>query len=577
MPYNYFTTQLYRFYLFLLNKSFLPTCSYVRDEYGSFLFKVFSENREIIRLDRIPPLLINTLILIEDKRFYSHFGIDLIAIARAFSVNFKSGKLIQGGSTITQQLVRNAFLTKRKIILRKITECIIALLYEMKHTKNRILEDYLNTIFFGESIYGIKNATKTFFQKKVEHLRVEEIALLVGMIKSPNYYSPNNNRRCEERKNFVLFKMKEANLISQQQYDTSHATIISFTSTARRITKAPFVRDHIKDILSREFNRYFPQQKLIIESTIDQTIQNCIEEALSEFDEPLNSNISMCVIEPKTGKIKGMAGSSNYNYLKFNSVVNGSIQPGSTLKPFIYAEALAEGFNPSDEFESKELNIPLRNGRTWKVRNWQNTYRGRLNLRDALIYSDNTVFAQLIQEIDLAKLSKFLNSVGILISKPTLSLATGAMRGGVSPLSLSGAYSTFANDGMYIKPRILKRLYTERRELIYENDRKPVRVLDRSIAQVVNDTLRDVIKLGTGYHPDLIAFAGKTGTSSSGSLLSIYDDQLLATVWVGFDPTKFRSAQEYYDKGYGPKNVFSRFIRKLTHMNLFKTHDLSVF
>lgn len=567
-----------RFALFLVDKAFLPVCSYVRDSEGKKLFRIFDENRELAKLSEIPRLLIDTLILIEDKRFYSHIGIDVIAIARAILVDIKKGALVQGGSTITQQLARNAFLTKRKRLGRKIAECFIALLYEMKRTKNQILEDYLNTVYFGDSIYGIKNASKILFSKRIAHLRTEEIALLVGMIKSPNYYSPRAFPvRAEERKKFILWKMKQARLIDGQNFYRACAEPISvFPPSTKRVT-APYVRDYIKDLLHKDFKTYYPQRKLIVESSLDREIQKCIDEVLHEYDVTLEGNVSMCVLETKTGKVKGMAGGTNYDIMKFNSVVNGVMQPGSTLKPFIYAQALIEGFSPNDEFESKELEVHLGNGRTWKVRNWQDHYYGHLSIREALIHSDNTVFAQLVQQIDLRQLRNLLNSVGIKTRNPTLSLATGAMQGGVSPLSLAGAYSPFANGGLYYKPRIITRVFTENKELVYEFKKAPIRVIDEGIALLVNDTLRDVITQGTGYHPDLLTFAGKTGTTTSGSMLCVYDDQLLASVWIGFNPKKYRTAQEYYEKGVGPKNIFSRFLRKISAQGMFRTPDISVF
>jgi penicillin-binding protein 1A len=578
MRVNKFIIALKRFVRFLLNNAFLPVCSYVRDNRGKTLFKIFDENRELIELREVPRLLIDTLVLIEDKRFYSHHGIDFIAITRAILTNIKKGAFVQGGSTITQQLVRNVFLTKRKHLIRKLTECLLAFVYEVKRSKKQILEDYLNTIFFGESIFGIKNAAKILFSKRVRHLRTEEIALLVGMIKSPNYYSPIRfPYRAEERKKFILWKMKQAKLIDEREYNRAYTKTIEVFSSAGRCNMAPYVRDYIKDLLQKDFKAYFPQRKLIVESSIDRDIQECIEETLKDFDLSLEGKVSMCVLETKTGKIKAMAGGANYNTLKFNSAANGVLQPGSTLKPFIYAQALSEGFSPDDKFESRQLKVRLDGGRTWKVRNWQDSYHGYMSLRDALVCSDNSIFAQLIQQIDLNQLCNLLNSVGIHIKNPTLSLATGAMQGGVSPLSLAAAFSPFANDGLYYRPRIITRVFTENRELVYEFKKAPIRVIDENIAHIVNDALRDVIVHGTGYHPDLVTFAGKTGTTTTGSMLCIYDDQLLASVWVGFDPQKFRSAQEYYEKGIGPKNLFSRMLRKMSVRGLFKTPDISVF
>ncbi len=570
--------SLNRFVQFLSNNAILPVCSYVRDNRGKKLFKIYDENRELIKLREVPRLLIDTLILIEDKRFYSHYGIDPVAIARAILTNIKKGALVQGGSTITQQLVRNIFLTKRKSILRKIAECIVAFIYEMKRSKEQILRDYLNTVYFGECIYGIKNAAKTLFSKKVHHLRTEDIAILVGMIKSPNYYSPIRfPHRAEARKKFILWKMKQAKLINEREYNRAITETIQIFSKTNECEIAPYVRDYIKSILQKDFHTHFPQNKLIIESSIDRDIQESINEVLVECNRSLVENVSMCVLETKTGQIKGMAGGTNYDIIKFNSAANGILQPGSTLKPFIYAQALIEGFSPNDEFESRELEIRLDDGKIWKVRNWQNHYYGNIKLHDALVFSDNTVFAQLIQRIDLDKLQNLLNSVGITINNPTLSLATGAMEGGVSPLSLAGAYSPFANAGFYYKPRIITKIYTENRELIYELNKAPIRVINEDVAHIVHDALKGVISYGTGYHPDLVTFAGKTGTTESGSLLCAYDDEYLASVWIGFNPQKYRTAAEYYEKGIAPKSIFAKFIRKLSIRKLFKEPHFSVF
>jgi membrane peptidoglycan carboxypeptidase len=567
-----------RFGKFLSGKPFLPVNTYAFDSDGGKLFKIYEQNREPLEIGDTQRILLDSVIAIEDKRFYSHLGIDFIAIARAFLANIRKLRIVQGGSTITQQLVRNIFLYSKKSIFRKAVECGIAVIYEAFRTKKQILEDYLNTVYLGESQYGFKNAAKFYFGKKVKNLSISEIAVLIGMIKSPGKYSPIRNPEASEiNKRAVLLKLKEKGLISEQNYNLIKKQSVIIVKKKEQRQNASYAKDFVKEVLQNQFSNYYPHHKLIVHTSIDVNVQNCIDETLAEFKDDLQDGVSFCVLETKTGLVRGISSGVDYKHSQFNAAVHGVLQPGSTLKPFIIANALQSGYSPDDYFESKELELSLEGSKIWRIHNWQNRYFGITTLREALINSDNSVFAQLIKNLNLHEIKHLLLSVGIPVKYPTLSLATGAMRGGVSPLSLAAAYSPFYNEGLYFPPRIITRIFTENRKIVYELKNNPIRVMDQNTAKTVHGILCDVIKRGTGYHPELLTFAGKTGTTSSGSLLCVYDDKYLASVWVGFDPQKYRSASHYYEKGIPPKKLFARFLGKYSFKKLFKEPNISVF
>lgn len=571
-------TSINRFLRFLTGKPFLPVNTYVFDSHGKKLFKVYEQNREPLKIKDMPRLLLDAVVVMEDKRFYSHVGVDFVAITRALIANVKAFKILQGGSTITQQLVRNVFLHPKKRLSRKAIEGCMALVYEFLHTKKQILEDYLNTVYLGEGMYGLKNAAKMYFGKKVKHLAANEIAVLVGMIRSPGRYSPTMNpKSCDERRRFVLWRLKEKGLLSNDDYEHIRQQPVSVIHRDEPHHKALYARDFVKDILQHQFCDYYPHRKLIVQTSIDSGVQSCIEETLSEFSPDLNDGVSFCVLEPKTGLVKGITGGLDYKQTQFNAATHGLLQPGSTLKPFILAQALRSGYSPDSPFESKELEVSVGKGKTWKVHNWQDHYFGKTTLQEALINSDNSVFAQLIQGLDLNQLKELLSSVGIPVKRPTLSLATGGMSGGVSPLMLTASYMPFFNEGLYSPPRIITKVFTENKEIIYELKRAPIRVLDEKTALTVHRILKEVMNRGTGYHPALASFAGKTGTTERGSFLCLYDDEHLASVWVGFNPRKYRTAAEYYGKGTTPKTIFARFLSKLSPRKIFKQADITVF
>lgn len=575
---NKFKMAVNQFTRFLRKLPFLPVNTYAFDSHGKRLFKIFLQDREAIKFSEIPKTLLDSIIAVEDKRFYSHFGIDILAIGRALLANVRALGIVQGGSTITQQLVRNLFLTARKSLFRKVIESCIAVIYEMFRSKDEILEDYVNTVYLGESLHGFKNAAKFYFGKKVKHLSLSEVATLTGMIRSPARYSPLNNPvRCDERRRFVLSRMRKKGLLSEENYQRARRQSAVATCQEREPENALYTRDFIKEILQRDFREHYPHRKLIVHSSIDTHVQNAIEETLSEFKDELQCGISFCVLETTTGLIKGMASGAEYRQTQFNSSVHGTVQPGSTLKPHILAHALRSGYSVDDFFESKELEIPIGGRRVWRVHNWQGKYFGMSTLRQALINSDNSVFAQLIQNLDLTELRNLLVNVGIRINTPRISLATGSTRRGVSPLSLAASYTPFFNDGYYWPPRIITKIFTENGEVIYELRKAPIQVIDTVTANKINEILKDVVTYGTAYHPELVRYAGKTGTTDSGSVLCLYDDKLLTSVWVGFNPRKYRSAAEYYEKGVAPKTIFARFLKKLSIRKLFVEPDISVF
>ena len=535
----------------------LPLLMFEPEEISLF-FGPEREQRRLISIDAVPDHLINAVLSIEDTRFYNHVGIDPKGVMRALLANLRSGAIRQGGSTITQQLAKNYFLTPTQSFSRKIKEFFIAIAMERLYEKNEILEIYLNEIYFGQkgsiSVNGIGEAAAFYFDKSVGDLTLIESALLAGIIKAPNRYSPYKDAdRARIRRNTVLTAMVKAGWLSKQKLEEWSLIPVKTSGFRRYRSKAPYFVDYVSKQLSVLYDpNALESLGLSIYTTLDTQVQMAAERALKRgllLLEKRDPNLvrknpkkalqgAIIVMQPKTGAILAMVGGRNYHLSQFNRVTQAKRQPGSTFKPFVYLRAL-ETFTPVSWIS----NIPetlIINGEKWQPKNSKTMSERRLRLREALARSVNvaTVNLAMLSGLDniVATVKKFHFSTPI---KPFPSMALGAFE--VLPLELARAYSTFAAGGIQPFPLSLREVVDEKKETISQKYMTLSPVITPAKAFMMTSLLRSVVTDGTARSLKRLGvdfpIAGKTGTTNNykDAWFIGYTPDLLALVWVGFD------------------------------------------
>lgn len=515
----------------------LPQMSIAISLDGQYLGPVYTEYRINASYKELPKHLIEAVVAAEDKRFFFHKGFDPIALLRAFWKNLKNFSIVQGGSTITQQLARIAVLrSNKKTLKRKLIELLTAIKIERIATKDEILETYLNAVYLGRNIFGVKTASLEYFGKNVSELDLNESAYLAGLIQAPNKYY-QSEELSNKRKNKVLELMHKNNFIKKEElvkYKTSNVNHFSFReySTSNRIN---YYLDYVKKYLLENHFDFFPYKRMVIKTSFERIFQDAIDQAMNEIAKDNEQKICCLIIDKNDGGVKAIGSGMAPGYEYFNVAINGYLQPGSTLKPFILAEALKQGFSLESKFESKKLCIDLGGGRKWEVKNFNDIYRGKISLAEALIYSDNTVFAQLVLQLDINRLKEFLKAVGIDIGIPTPALATGCTSKGISPLQIAAAYTVFSNKGYYLPPNPIIELKTITGEKLFESKVSPRHAIENIIASEIDEVLKRVAIEGTGIFEKITVpnLRAKTGTTATDSWYVSYDDKYHLLTWVG--------------------------------------------
>lgn len=558
-----------------------PTKTTIYDAKGLPLAELYAERRIIIPIKDIPQHLKDAVVAIEDERFYLHAGVDLRGIARALYRGIKSGELREGGSTITQQLARNVFLTLERTPSRKIMEILLALRIETTLSKEEILHLYLNIIYFGEGCYGIESAARTYFGKSAKNLNLAESALLAGVIRSPENYSPFKNRNLAiARQRLVLKKMLELGFIDEKEYNSALNTELKFSTGKSEFWKAPYFVDYVLNILKNDLGfKDIEKSGLNIYTTLDLNIQKIAEESLLEgLKKAKDYNVSqgaLVLIENSNGYIRAMVGGRDYKESQFNRAFQAYRQPGSAFKPLVYIVAIQEGWKPEDTIVDEEISFKVGN-KIWKPQNYDKRFRGTITLRDALAYSINIPAVKLLYEVGVDKVLELAIKMGLPLdytSDRNLAIALGGITKGVTPLQLTQAFSVLANRGVLIKPVAIKIIKDKDGKVLYSSEIKNSRILDESIAQTVTEMLENVVKYGTGKrancgHP----CAGKTGTTSDyrDAWFVGFTKQYTACVWMGNDdntPTRGVTG------GMFPAEVWGNFMRRI----LSNTQPLSLF
>lgn len=513
------------------------------------------ESRIIIPPEQIPEQMKQALVVIEDDRFYKHSGVDPVGMLRAVISNFTEGELVEGGSTITQQYIKNTYVSSEATINRKLTEAIYAYQLEQRWTKDRILSEYLNTIYFGEGAYGLQVASYTYYNKPATELTLAECALLAALPKSPIYYSPMTNPdNARLRRNVILAKMLREGMITQEQHDEAAGTQLPefIHHVAPEHQTAPYFIEYVKQqLIARYGTRTTFEGGLRVYTSLDQERQAAAEYAINEvLTQPEDPSAALVSLEPATGYIRAMVGGRDFVTQKFNVAYQGHRQPGSAFKPFVLATAMLKGISPDTPFVSapKHFNLGA-DGSAWDVANFDNLYLGRISLEQATVYSDNSVYAELMMKVGPDSVADTAHKAGIKTGfSPQPAIALGGLDQGVSPLELASAYGTFATGGKRVAgsvdfegdggdPISIIAVTDSRGMLIDENTPVQTQVIDPVIAYHVNDVLKTVAMEGTGQWSDLgRPCAGKSGTTENhvDAWYSGYTPDLVTTVWIGF-------------------------------------------
>jgi penicillin-binding protein 1B len=508
------------------------------------------EDREIISLETCPVSLIDAVLGVEDQRFYEHGGIDLRAMIRAFLADVFQAKIMEGGSTITQQLVKNLFLTHERTVSRKLKEVWLSLIMEKVYTKDEILAMYLNEIYLGRSgyagIHGFGRASRVFFDKDVSALDLHEAALLVGLIRSPNRYSPYTHPvTALERRNTVLGLMREQGRITSQRYETAVHKPLGIVPFSPSMNQAPYFIDHVlssvrglspgEDVLSEGGLRIF--------TTLDMHVQRTAEKALSSGIAGRSGTVqAACVIlRPASGEILAMVGGRDYRTSQFNRAVSLRRSIGSLIKPVVYYTALVNGYTLSSMLDDRPLTVTLPDKSRWSPANYDGTSHGEVLLIDALVNSYNQATVRLGLALGLERVAAQVRAVMPGVTVPAQpSLLLGAVE--CSPLDVAAMYAVFASGGTRQEPRCLDAVLNRHDAVLWEaGPEAAVRVLDAGPAYLIDSGLQEVLRRGTarsarGYGvPDGVC--GKTGTTNDlrDSWFAAYTQDLAAVVWVGDD------------------------------------------
>jgi penicillin-binding protein 1B len=520
-----------------------------------------------LRLDEVPRTLVDAVLAAEDRRFFEHGPIDLPSLARAAWTNLREGRVAQGGSTITQQLVKIRLLTPERTAMRKLQEAWLALLIECRYSKSQILEAYLNEIYLGQRgplvIRGVGAAARAYFGKEVHQLTAGEAATIAGMVRAPNTYSPAlNPARARERRDAVLARMRELGMLSDSAYQRARREPVRAPASPAAAQDAPYFADAVRQELEQRFEEPFlrRQEGMRIFTTLDPVLQRFAENAVARGLDRLETSVprlrrarpsarlqaALVALDPASGEVRALVGGRDYRTSQFNRALMARRQPGSAFKPFVYAAAISPRngqprFTAASIVDDSPITIQV-GGIPWTPRNYEDRYEGRVTLQRALEQSLNSATVRIAQAVGFREVAATAHAFGFGDNlAPVPAAALGAFE--VTPLELARAYLPFANAG--VRPgqiTTVRAVYQGGdRPVTPAADEPPVRVLTPAEAYVMTTLLEGVIRSGTGAAAQALGVsgdvAGKTGTTNEGrdAWFVGYSSRLLAVVWVGFD------------------------------------------
>ncbi|MDF2874561.1 MAG: pbpF [Sporomusa sp.] len=518
-----------------LNNLNLVAATQVFDINGQLISKLFEENRIVVTINNMSPYVQQAIIANEDTRFYNHIGIDPIGIIRAIVVNIRQGSLVEGGSTITQQLAKNMFLTQERTLIRKVKEALLALIIERKFSKQEIMQAYLNQIYFGEGAYGVEAAAQMYFGKHAKELSLSESALLAGLPRGPNIYSPYIDMKAAlDRRSVVLAGMVKEGYVTEQEAERAKAEPIKVAGKKKRVVQASYFLDYVANELVGRYgaNRVY-KGGLKVYTTLDIKQQQAAEAALGELQG------AVLALDPKTGYVKAMVGGRSYEESQINRVFVEVRQPGSAFKPFLYATALNQGLAANAIIVDEPINI---NG--YSPVNYDKKNRGPITMKKALRLSVNVAAVKLGQQVGIDQALALAKSLGITTLTPddnNLASALGGLTQGTNLWELTTAYSAFANGGVLSKPVSILKVLDENDQVLEEGRIIQQSVLKPETAYILTDMLQSVLQAGTATPANLgRPAAGKTGTTDNYETAWFigYTPDILVGIYVGNDNRK---------------------------------------
>ena len=530
----------------------------VYDDNDELITEFHVERRIFVPLTQIPKTLRDAIIATEDARFYSHHGVDPTGIARAVYQNFRRGRIVEGGSTITQQLAKVLFLTPDKSLERKLKEAVLALELERRYSKDRILEMYLNQIYFGHGAFGVEAAARTFYGKGVSELSLPECTLLAGLPKAPTTYSPfEHPEAAKRRRATVLSRMVDVGAIASPLAKKTADSPLGLIPPERRRTTGQYYLEYVQQQLEAQYGADLVfKGGLQVYTTLSPVMQVKAERALREGLKALESRRgaaakdgtappperpegALLTIEPQTGYIKAMVGGYDFFKSEFNRAVQARRQPGSAFKAFVYLAALESGQTPASVVDDSPVEFPAgRNGKAWKPDNYDRKFRGPITYQQALEESVNVAAVKVLEKNGVRRTVDLARRLGV--ESPlgeNLSIALGTSD--LTLLEITSAYGALANQGSWVRPSAIRYVLDSQRKLLEENTPQAKQVVSPELAYVMTSMLRGTIERGTGAAARALGrpAAAKTGTTNdySNAWFIGYTPQLATGVWVGYD------------------------------------------
>ncbi len=541
---------------------------------GELIASLFRENRQLVPLAEIPPVMRQAVLAIEDERFYNHRGVDPRGIARALWRNLREGELVEGGSTITQQLARMLFLSQEKALSRKVAEALLALEIERRLTKEEILERYLNQCYFGHGAYGVEMAARVYFGKPVKDVTLPEAAMLAGVIRAPSIYSPHRNLAlARSQQALVLSRMAALGYVSTQEAAAARNAkiVLAPPSNAGLVgMRAPYF---VSMILARLLETYGEDLVysggLQVHTTLDPKMQAAAEKAVragiaGAARRKLNvGQAALVAVDPQTGAIRAMIGGVDFASSQFNRAWQARRQPGSAFKIFVYSAAVTQGVPPTRVLEDEPITYKIRGAPDWSPKNYDGKYSGPVTLRRALERSINVPAARMLVELGPERVIEAARAMGVESPlQPHLSLALGSAD--VTPLEMTTAAATLASGGLRAQPLAILKVTDSRGKVLEEHRSRRQVGLSPEVAYVMTDILKGVIERGTGVAAGIgRPAAGKTGTTDDyrNAWFVGYTPHLATTVWVGNDDN---TPMRRVVGGMVPAEIWAAFMREAT-------------
>ena len=524
----------------------------IYDDSDELLTELHVERRIFVPLAQIPQALRDAVLATEDRRFYSHWGLDPIGIARAVVQNYRRGRIVEGGSTITQQLTKVLFLTPDKSLERKLKEAVLSLELERRYSKDRILEMYLNQVYFGHGAYGVEAAARTYFGKSVSELNVREAALIAGLPRAPTSYSPfEHAEAAKRRREVVLRRMVDYGALKDQDAKRLAKAELGLVPPERRRTTGQYFLDHVQQTLEAKYGADLVfKGGLNVYTTLNPGMQLAAEQALRDGLKTLETRSAkgrpgehpegaVVTIEAQTGYVKAIVGGYDFFRSEFNRATQAKRQPGSAFKPFIYIAALEAGFTPATRIDDSPVSYAVGpNGQAWKPENYDRKFRGPTTLQQAIEESVNVVTVKLQERIGINRTIQVARRLGITSPLDiNLSLALGTSD--LSLLELTSSYSALANQGTWMPPVTTRYVTDAQGKLLEEHVPEGREAVAPETAYVITHMLRGVVERGTGQVAKALGrpIAAKTGTTNdySNAWFIGFTTRLATGVWVGYD------------------------------------------